>query len=77
MITAIKETTKVLPDGLIKLHAKGLRINSKLTVSAVIESNLKTKLKTKKSRVLGAHKGTIKMSDDFDAHLPNSFWTGK
>jgi len=28
-------------------------------------------------RVLGLHKGMVKMSDDFDKPLPDSFWLGK
>ena len=28
-------------------------------------------------RVLGLHKGQVRMSDDFDAPLPDSFWFGE
>lgn len=31
----------------------------------------------KKKRVLGLHPGSMRMSDDFDAPLPDEFWFGK
>ena len=31
----------------------------------------------KKKRVLGLHPGSMQMSDDFDAPLPDEFWFGK
>lgn len=31
----------------------------------------------KKKRVLGLHAGSMRMSDDFDAPLPDEFWFGK
>ena len=31
----------------------------------------------KKKRVLGLHAGSMRMSDDFDAPLPDEFWLGK
>lgn len=65
MITAIIEKTEVHPGGLIKLHTKGVPVYSKVTVSAVIESEAKKKDKSKKTRILGAYRGRIKMSDDF------------
>ena len=30
-----------------------------------------------KKRIAGLHKGSILVSDDFDAPLPDSFWTGE
>ena len=77
MITAIIEKTEVQPGGLIKLHAKGVPVYSKVTVSAVIDSGSKKINNSKKTRILGAHRGRIKMSDDFDLPLPDSFWIGK
>ena len=32
---------------------------------------------SKKKRVLGLHPGSMRMSDDFDAPLPDEFWLGK
>ena len=31
----------------------------------------------KKKRILGLHPGSMQMSDDFDAPLPDEFWLGK
>lgn len=30
----------------------------------------------KKRRVAGLHRGAMQVSDDFDAPLPDAFWTG-
>ena len=32
---------------------------------------------TAKPRIAGLHLGAMKMSDDFDEPLPESFWTGE
>jgi antitoxin (DNA-binding transcriptional repressor) of toxin-antitoxin stability system len=34
-------------------------------------------LQQPKRRIAGLHPGSIQMSDDFDAPLPESFWTGE
>ena len=47
----------------------------------VVEERIATiqegKERVKKKRVLGLHAGSMRMSDDFDAPLPDEFWLGK
>ena len=47
----------------------------------IIEEGVATihesKERVKKKRVLGLHAGSMRMSDDFDAPLPDEFWLGK
>ena len=47
----------------------------------IIEERIATiqegKERVKKKRVMGLHPGSMRMSDDFDAPLPDEFWLGK
>lgn len=42
---------------------------------ATIQEN--TRRSKKRKRILGLHPGSMRMSDDFDAPLPDEFWFGK
>ncbi|MEI6056199.1 MAG: hypothetical protein WCR55_09095 [Lentisphaerota bacterium] len=53
--------------------AKGLYASPKETIA---HPN-KERVGKSKIRTLGAYKGRIKMSNDFDQPLPESYWTGK
>ena len=44
---------------------------------ATIPTHTKAAKGNKKRRVLGLHAGSMWMSDDFDAPLPDEFWLGK
>ncbi len=47
----------------------------------VVEERIATiqegKDRVKKKRIMGLHAGSMRMSDDFDAPLPDEFWLGE
>jgi hypothetical protein len=67
MLTAIKEEVKILPGGIIKIQSHGMKPNTMVTVSAVIEAMepRPTKLKA----LIGRGKGIYKSPKHADETL--------
>ena len=68
MITAIKEKTEILSGGLIQIHTKGLPEYSKVTISAVIEIEEKSKAKNL-STMIGAAKGLYSSAKEVNSYI--------
>ena len=55
MLTAIKQNVEVMPGGVLLLHVNNLKPYSHVSVSAIIESNDKSKVNL--SEMIGSGKG--------------------
>ena len=72
---AIELYTQVTENHEIHLKLPGDAINGKVKVIVMYENNAKET--TKKKRQFGQFKGKVEINDDFDAALPDKFWTGE
>jgi len=72
---AIELYAQVTENREIHLKLPDDAIHGKVKVIVMYESNAPEA--TIKKRQFGQFKGKVEISDDFDAALPDSFWTGE
>ena len=53
------------------------KLRERIVEEKIVTIQESKKSQKKKKRVLGLHPGSMRMSDDFDAPLPEEFWLGK
>jgi len=67
MLTAIKQNVEVMPGGVLLLHVNNLKPYSHVSVSAIIESNDKPKIKL--SEMIGCGKGLFNSNTEIDKFI--------
>ncbi len=74
----LQELLDLVRKGQEVLISEGDRVFARLAPACAAEAaSARRRPVTQKERVPGLHRGLIRMSEDFDEPLPDSFWEGE
>jgi len=69
--------SQVSREGILNLQLPSTFANQEVDIVLVINAKRTAKWETTQERPIGQYAGKMKMSDDFDAPLPDEFWLGE